>query len=141
MRRRPARWRSYRTWPSTSRRPRTPWRFWKRLDWRGAGLGAFNRPEHPQENALSKFGNSTMANPADLSPTFPFLVAPESNKTEIKEAIQQIWNVRVLNVNTMNRKGKVKRTRMGTGRRPDQKRAVVTLAAGESIEIFETRGP
>jgi large subunit ribosomal protein L23 len=73
--------------------------------------------------------------------TYTFLVAPGANKTEIKEAIQQIWNVRVLNVNTMNRKGKVKRTRMGTGRRPDQKRAVVTLAAGESIEIFESRGP
>ena len=73
--------------------------------------------------------------------TYTFLVAPGANKTEIKEAIQQIWNVRVLNVNTMNRKGKVKRTRMGSGRRPDQKRAVVTLAAGEAIEIFETRGP
>ena len=73
--------------------------------------------------------------------TYTFLVSPQANKTEIKEAIQQIWNVRVLAVNTMNRKGKVKRTRMGTGRRPDQKRAVVTLAAGESIEIFETRGP
>ena len=41
---------------------------------------------------------------------YTFLVHPEANKTEIKEAIQQIWNVRVLNVNTMNRKGKVKRT-------------------------------
>ncbi len=73
--------------------------------------------------------------------TYTFLVAPRANKTEIKEAIQQIWNVRVLNVNTMNRKGKVKLTRLGTGRRPDQKRAVVTLAAGDTIEIFESKGP
>jgi large subunit ribosomal protein L23 len=73
--------------------------------------------------------------------TYTFLVAPGANKTEIKEAIQQIWNVRVLNVNTMNRKGKVKRTRVSTGKRPDQKRAVITLAPGEAIEIFETRGP
>ena len=73
--------------------------------------------------------------------TYTFLVTAEANKTEIKEAIQQIWNVRVMNVNTMNRKGKVKRTRLGTGRRPDQKRAVVTLATGDSIEIFESRGP
>ena len=73
--------------------------------------------------------------------TYTFLVAPQANKTEIKEAIQQIWNVRVLNVNTMNRKGKVKQTRLGTGRRPDQKRAVVTLAAGDTIEIFESKGP
>ena len=73
--------------------------------------------------------------------TYTFLVAPAANKTEIKEAIQQIWNVRVLNVNTMNRKGKVKRTRTGAGKRPDQKRAVVTLAAGDRIEIFEAKGP
>jgi large subunit ribosomal protein L23 len=73
--------------------------------------------------------------------TYTFLVAQGANKTEIKEAIQQIWNVRVLNVNTMNRKGKVKRTRLGSGKRPDQKRAVITLAAGEAIEIFEARGP
>ena len=73
--------------------------------------------------------------------TYTFLVAPGSNKTEIKEAIQQIWNVRVLAVNTINRKGKIKRSRLGTGRRPDQKRAVVTLAPGDSIEIFEAKGP
>ena len=73
--------------------------------------------------------------------TYTFLVAPDANKTEIKEAIQQIWNVRVLNVNTMNRKGKVTRTRLGSGKRPDQKRAVVKLAAGDSIEIFEAKGP
>ena len=73
--------------------------------------------------------------------TYTFLVTTQANKTEIKEAIQQIWNVRVLNVNTMNRKGKVKQTRLGTGRRPDQKRAVVTLAPGDTIEIFETKGP
>jgi len=73
--------------------------------------------------------------------TYTFLVDPRANKTEIKEAIQQIWNVRVLNVSTMNRVGKVKRTRLSTGKRPDQKRAVVTLAEGDSIEIFEAKGP
>ena len=73
--------------------------------------------------------------------TYTFLVDPRANKTEIKEAIQQIWNVRVLNVNTMNRVGKVKRTRLSTGKRPDQKRAVVTLAEGDTIEIFEAKGP
>jgi large subunit ribosomal protein L23 len=49
--------------------------------------------------------------------------------------------VRVEDVRTMNRRGKVKRTRLGTGKRPDQKRAVIKLAAGDTIEIFETRGP
>ena len=70
---------------------------------------------------------------------YTFLVHPEANKTEIKEAIQKIWNVQVVGVNTMTRKGKVKRSRYVTGRRADQKRAVVTLAAGDSIEIFETK--
>lgn len=70
---------------------------------------------------------------------YTFLVHPNANKTEIKEAIQKIWNVRVLGVNTLNRKGKVKKQRYVTGRRSDQKRAVVTLAAGDSIEIFETK--
>ena len=73
--------------------------------------------------------------------SYTFLVDLRASKTEIKEAIQQIWNVRVLGVNTIRRKGKVKRTRLGAGRRPDQKRAVVTLAPGDSIEIFEAKGP
>jgi len=73
---------------------------------------------------------------------YTFLVARDANKTEIKEAVQQIWNVRVTSVNTINRKGKTKRSRLGvSGRRPDQKRAVVTLVAGDSIEIFEAKGP
>ncbi len=70
--------------------------------------------------------------------TYTFLVDPRANKTEIKEAIQKIWNVRVVSVNTLNRKGKVKRRRFTQGKRADQKRAIVTLAEGDSIEIFET---
>ena len=70
---------------------------------------------------------------------YTFLVRPGSNKTEIKEAIQQIWNVRVVSVNTMNRKGKTKRFRYTKGTRPNQKLAVITLAEGESIEIFEQK--
>ena len=68
---------------------------------------------------------------------YTFLVDREANKTQIKEAVQQIWNVRVTSVNTMNRKGKTKRFRYTKGKRPDQKMAVVTLAEGDSIEIFE----
>jgi large subunit ribosomal protein L23 len=72
---------------------------------------------------------------------YTFLVAQDANKTEIKEAIQQIWNVRVTAVNTITRRGKIKRTRFTSGRRPDQKRAMVTLAHGDTIEIFEAKGP
>ena len=70
---------------------------------------------------------------------YTFLVDREANKTEIKEAVQQIWNVRVLKVNTLNRRGKVKRFRYTQGKRPDQKMAVVTLAEGDAIEIFEQK--
>jgi large subunit ribosomal protein L23 len=70
--------------------------------------------------------------------TYTFLVDKRSTKTEIKEAIQQIWNVQVTSVRTLNRKGKVKRRRWTVGKRADEKRAVVTLAEGDRIEIFET---
>jgi large subunit ribosomal protein L23 len=70
---------------------------------------------------------------------YTFQVHPNASKTEIKEAIQKIWNVHVVNVNTLTRKGKIKRQRMVEGKRPDTKRAIVTLAEGDQIEIFETR--
>ena len=70
--------------------------------------------------------------------TYTFLVDKRANKTEIKEAIQRIWNVRVTSVRTLNRKGKVKRRRFTKGKRADEKRAIVTLAEGDAIEIFET---
>ena len=70
--------------------------------------------------------------------TYTFLVDKRCNKTEIKEAVQAIWNVQVTSVRTLNRKGKVKRRRFTQGKRADEKRAIVTLAEGDSIEIFET---
>ncbi|MGH3727236.1 MAG: 50S ribosomal protein L23 [Micromonosporaceae bacterium] len=67
---------------------------------------------------------------------YTFLVHPDANKTQIKIAIQQIFNVRVLKVNTANREGKRRRTRHGWGKRKDTKRAIVTLAEGDRIEAF-----
>jgi large subunit ribosomal protein L23 len=69
---------------------------------------------------------------------YTFLVAPNANKIEIKHAVESIFGVRVTNVNTLKRKGKRKRNRRtGTyGARPTTKRAVVSLAAGDRIEIF-----
>ena len=69
---------------------------------------------------------------------YTFVVHPEANKTEIKDAVQRIFDVKVLRVNTMWRRGKQKRTRYTLGTRASQKRAVVTLAEGDTIEIFET---
>jgi large subunit ribosomal protein L23 len=70
--------------------------------------------------------------------TYTFLVDPRANKTEIKEAVQAIWHVRVTSVNTLRRIGKTKRRGFTQGKRADEKRAIVTLAEGDSIEIFET---
>ena len=67
---------------------------------------------------------------------YTFIVRPDANKTQIKIAIQQIFNVRVLTVNTLNREGKRKRTRTGWGKRKDTKRAMVKLAEGDRIEAF-----
>jgi large subunit ribosomal protein L23 len=72
--------------------------------------------------------------------TYTFVVDPRANKTEIKEAVQKIWEVRVLSVNTLHRIGKSRRRGFTKGKRPDHKRAVVTLAEGDAIEIFEGGG-
>lgn len=67
---------------------------------------------------------------------YTFLVATDANKTEIKIAVEKIFGVRVLSVNTLNRPGKRKRTRVGFGKRNDTKRAIVSVAAGDRIDIF-----
>ncbi len=67
---------------------------------------------------------------------YTFLVHPDANKTQIKIAVEAIFGVDVTSVNTLNRPGKRKRTRTGYGKRKDTKRAIVTLAAGSTIEIF-----
>ena len=67
---------------------------------------------------------------------YTFLVRPDANKTEIKIAVEQVFKVKVTSVNTLNRIGKTRRTRFGTGKRPDTKRAIVTVADGQRIDIF-----
>ena len=69
--------------------------------------------------------------------TYTFVVDRRANKTEIKQAVASIFDVTVLSVNTMNRKGKLKRTGYVLGRRKDTKRALVKLADGDKIDIFE----
>jgi large subunit ribosomal protein L23 len=71
---------------------------------------------------------------------YTFVVHPDSNRTEIRQAIESIFNVQVAKVNTMNRNGKRKRNRrtFTYGKRPDTKRAIVTLAPGERIDLFES---
>jgi large subunit ribosomal protein L23 len=67
---------------------------------------------------------------------YTFLVRPDSNKTEIKIAVEKVFGVKVTNVNTLNRPGKRKRTRFGIGQRKSTRRAIVTLRQGDRIDIF-----
>jgi large subunit ribosomal protein L23 len=70
---------------------------------------------------------------------YTFEVDPRANKTEIKLAIEKIFDVKVDSVNTLNRQGKTRRTRFGIGKRKNTKRAIVTLKSG-SIDIFTAVG-
>ena len=67
---------------------------------------------------------------------YTFLVHPDANKTQIKIAVAEVFKVKVTSVNIINRRGKQVRTRTGFGRRNDTKRAIVTVAAGDRIDIF-----
>ncbi|MBC9728987.1 50S ribosomal protein L23 [Streptomyces sp. TRM68367] len=67
---------------------------------------------------------------------YTFVVDPRANKTQIKQAVETVFEVKVTGVNTINRQGKRKRTRTGFGQRASTKRAIVTLAEGDRIDIF-----
>ncbi|MGJ0202823.1 50S ribosomal protein L23 [Leucobacter sp. gxy201] len=71
----------------------------------------------------------------DANGQYTFEVAPTANKSEIKLAIESVFDVKVEKVRTLNRKGKTRRTKFGMGKRKDTKRAIVTLKSG-SIDIF-----
>ena len=67
---------------------------------------------------------------------YTFLVHPDANKTQVKIAVEQVFNVKVTSVNTINRQGKTRRTRTGLGKRKNTKRAIVSLRDGDRIDIF-----
>ncbi len=70
---------------------------------------------------------------------YVFVVDPSATKVDVRKAVEEVFNVRVDNVNTLNRKGKTRRNRRTNtlGRRSDTKRAIVTLHEGDSIDLFE----
>ena len=70
---------------------------------------------------------------------YTFRVHPDASKPEIKDAVESLFDVTVLKVNTMNRKGKRRRNRrnLSYGSKPDTKRALITLAEGDEIELFD----
>jgi large subunit ribosomal protein L23 len=71
---------------------------------------------------------------------YTFIVRPDANKTQIRIAVEQVFNVRVTSVNTINRPGKRKRIRGGFGTRNSTKRAIVGLADGDRIDLFGAPG-
>ena len=71
---------------------------------------------------------------------YTFIVRPDANKTQIKIAVEQVFGVKVLSVNTLNRPGKRKRSKDGFGKRKDTKRAIVTLSEeSRTIDVFGGR--
>ncbi|WP_419842635.1 50S ribosomal protein L23 [Candidatus Poriferisodalis sp.] len=71
---------------------------------------------------------------------YVFRVHPAATKPQIRQAVESIFDVKVAKVNTLNRKGKTRRNRRSNtiGKRPDAKRAIVTLVEGDSIQIFNS---
>jgi large subunit ribosomal protein L23 len=71
---------------------------------------------------------------------YTFEIHPDANKIQVRQAVEELFSVSVVKVNTLNRKGKRKRNRRSAtfGRRPDTKRAVVTLVEGDRIDLFES---
>ena len=68
---------------------------------------------------------------------YTFVVHPDANKTQIKIAVEKVFDVKVLSVNTLNRPGKRKRSRTGYGKRKDTKRAIVTISSeSRTIDVF-----
>ena len=72
------------------------------------------------------------------SDKYTFEVAPDANKNEVKQAVEKFFGVKVLDVRTMNIKGKPKRLGRYMGRRKDWKKAIVTLQSGDKIDLFDT---
>ena len=76
---------------------------------------------------------------AEVGGRYAFEVAPQANKVEIKDAVQQLFNVKVRQVRTMVVHGKVKRTARAQVKKPNWKKAIVTLAEGQKIDFFQTK--
>jgi len=76
---------------------------------------------------------------AEVGGRYAFEVAPQANKIEIKDAVQQLFNVKVRRVHTMMVHGKMKRTAKALTKRSNWKKAIVTLAEGQKIDFFQTK--
>ena len=92
--------------------------------------------KNPRDIVLSPVVSEKSYDLIETAHTYTFEVDTRATKTEIKQAVQAIFKVKVVAVNIMNRKGKRKRTGWKFGQRSDVRRALVTLAADDTIDIF-----
>jgi len=92
-------------------------------------------PKNPHDVIIRPIVSEKSYSRIDANGQYTFEVQPTANKTEIKFAIEQVFGVKVAKINTLNLKGKTRRTKFGTGKRKDTKRAIVTLREG-TIDIF-----
>jgi large subunit ribosomal protein L23 len=92
--------------------------------------------KNPRDVVLAPVVSEKSYDLIESAHTYTFEVDPRATKTEVRQAVEAIFKVEVVAVNVMNRKGKRKRTGWTFGRRSDVKRALVTLAADDSIDIF-----
>lgn len=93
--------------------------------------------KHAREIIISPLISEKSSHNSVNHNSYTFRVSVNANKIEIKQAIEKVFNVSVLKVNTINQKGKVKRLGRYTGKRKDWKKAIVKLKAGDKIAEFE----
>ena len=92
---------------------------------------------HPRNIVIAPIITEKSGNQVHATNTYTFKVSMNANKIEIKKAIEHIFSVKVLNVNTIRMMGKPKRLGRYNGKRPDWKKAIVTLREGDKIADFE----
>ena len=93
--------------------------------------------KHPYDIIKSPVVTEKAGEAKDRANKVTFCVDPRANKIEIKKAVEQVFKVKVQRVNVINVPGKPKRLGRHAGRRPDWKKAIVTLAEGSTIEVFD----
>ena len=92
---------------------------------------------HPNEVLLAPVVSEKSYAQIEASNTYSFRIHPDAHKTQVRQAVEELFNVKVLRVNVCMVQSKPKRRGLHRGRRPGWKKAIVQLRAGDSIEIFE----
>jgi len=92
---------------------------------------------HPNEVLLAPVVSEKSYAQIESRNTYSFRIHPDAHKTQVRQAVEELFNVKVVKVNVSKVQSKPKRRGMSRGRRPGWKKAIVQLQPGDSIEIFE----